>query len=106
MAVMVVPNVAQIEFNERLKAKVSQLRSNLTGATLTYVDMYAAKYDLIANAIDLRFTKWFTICCGYHDLNNDLYCGNQGKINGSEVFAGSCKEMFKEMKEKDLMEKK
>ncbi|GJX45518.1 GDSL esterase/lipase-like protein [Tanacetum coccineum] len=88
-------NDIAIEFNERLKAKVSQLRSNLTGATLTYVDMYAAKYDLIANAIDLGFTKWFTICCGYHDLNNDLYCGNQGKINGSEMFAGSCKDPTK-----------
>lgn len=46
-------NDIAIEFNEKLKAKVIQLRSNLTEAILTYVDMYAAKYELIANAIDL-----------------------------------------------------
>lgn len=43
----------------------------------------------------IGFKEWFTICCGYHDLDEDVYCGNKGKINGSEVFAGSCKDPTK-----------
>lgn len=43
----------------------------------------------------LGFEERFTICCGYHDRDNDIYCGNQGKVNGSEVFAGSCKDPTK-----------
>ncbi|KVI02505.1 Lipase, GDSL [Cynara cardunculus var. scolymus] len=88
-------NVVATEFNKQLKAKVIQLRSDLAGAVLTYVDMYSAKYQLIANAKDQGFNKWSTICCGYHDSDEDVYCGNQGKINGTEVFAGSCKDPTK-----------
>ncbi|KAJ0692646.1 putative alpha-L-fucosidase [Helianthus annuus] len=83
------------EFNEKLRAKVVQLRSDLPKAILAYVDMYSAKYQLISKAKDLGFKEGFTICCGYHDQDNDIYCGNKGKINGSEVFAGSCKDPTK-----------
>ena len=44
--------VAQ-EFNRQLKEKVSSLRSQLSGAALTYVDIYAAKYKLISEAAKL-----------------------------------------------------
>lgn len=88
-------NGIAIEFNEKLKAKVVELRTNLPEAILTYVDMYSAKYQLISNAKNLGLKEWFTICCGYHDLDEDVYCGNKGKINGSEVFAGSCKDPTK-----------
>ncbi|XP_076956435.1 GDSL esterase/lipase At5g14450-like [Bidens hawaiensis] len=83
------------EFNEKLRAKVTQLRSELSKAILTYVDMYSAKYQLISKAKDLGFKEGFTICCGYHDQDEDVYCGNKGKINGSEVFAGSCNDPTK-----------
>ena len=39
-----------IEFNKQLKDRVIKLREELPDAVLTYVDMYAAKYELIANA--------------------------------------------------------
>lgn len=41
--------VAQ-EFNRQLKDMVSQLRSKLGDALLTYVDIYSAKYSLISEA--------------------------------------------------------
>ncbi|KAI3823987.1 hypothetical protein L1987_05433 [Smallanthus sonchifolius] len=83
------------EFNEKLRAKVVRLRSDLPEAILTYVDMYSAKHQLISDAKNLGFKERFTICCGYHDQHDDVYCGNKGKINGSEVFAGSCNDPTK-----------
>ncbi|KAK1423255.1 hypothetical protein QVD17_18552 [Tagetes erecta] len=88
-------NLIANEFNEKLRARVVQLRSDLPKAILTYVDMYSAKSQLISNAKNLGFEERFMICCGYHDRDHDIYCGNQGKINGSEVFAGSCKDPTK-----------
>lgn len=38
------------EFNKKLKDKVIKLRKELPHAALTYVDIYAAKYELIGNA--------------------------------------------------------
>ncbi|XP_071695525.1 GDSL esterase/lipase At5g14450-like [Rutidosis leptorrhynchoides] len=88
-------NVIAMEFNKKLRVKVANLRSNLPEAMFIYVDMYSAKYQLISNAKNLGFEERFTICCGYHDLDEDVYCGNKGKINGTEVFAGSCKDPTK-----------
>lgn len=42
-------DIAQ-EFNKQLKEKVSELRENLREAKFTYVDIYSAKYALIAEA--------------------------------------------------------
>ncbi|KAK9064744.1 hypothetical protein SSX86_016126 [Deinandra increscens subsp. villosa] len=88
-------NAIANEFNEKLRAEVVRLRSNLPKAILTYVDMYSAKYQLISDAKNLGFKERFTICCGYHDQNEDVYCGNNGKFNGTEVFAGACNDPTK-----------
>lgn len=32
----------------------------------------------------------FQICCGYHGIGYDIWCGNKGNVNGSEVSADSC----------------
>lgn len=37
------------EFNKQLKETVARLRTQLPLAAITYVDVYAAKLDLIAN---------------------------------------------------------
>lgn len=36
------------------------------------------------------FEDPFKICCGHHGIGYDVWCGNSGNVNGSEVFAGSC----------------
>lgn len=38
------------EFNRQLKSSVTKLRTQLSDAALTYVDVFAAKYELISNA--------------------------------------------------------
>lgn len=39
-----------LEFNRQLKARIRTLRAELGHADITYVDVYAAKYELISNA--------------------------------------------------------
>lgn len=43
-------NEMAMEFNKLLKNTVIQLRAELPKASLTYVDVYRAKYELVANA--------------------------------------------------------
>lgn len=35
------------------------------------------------------------ICCGYHENNDHVWCGNEAIINGTKVHAGSCKDPSK-----------
>ena len=42
-------DVAQY-FNKKLKEAVAQLREDLPGSAITYVDVYSAKYRLISQA--------------------------------------------------------
>lgn len=43
-------NELALEFNRQLKARIRTLRAELEHAAITYVDVYAAKYELISNA--------------------------------------------------------
>ncbi|XP_061358076.1 GDSL esterase/lipase At5g14450-like [Gastrolobium bilobum] len=80
------------EFNKELKNIVVKLRAMFPDASLTYVDMFSAKYELISNAKKEGFVDPSKVCCGYHEDGNHLYCGNKGMINGKEIFAGSCED--------------
>lgn len=55
--------VAQ-EFNQQLKHKVSQLRTQFPNATLVYVDIYSVKYTLISQA-----HKYGTFTCSYMKIH-------------------------------------
>ncbi|XVF16318.1 hypothetical protein REPUB_Repub10bG0020900 [Reevesia pubescens] len=79
-----------IEFNRKLKERVIKLRAKLPHAAITYVDMYAAKYKLIGNAEKEGFLDAAEICCGFHEDEIQVYCGHKQKINGTEIYAGSC----------------
>ncbi|KAL8528113.1 hypothetical protein ACS0TY_005788 [Phlomoides rotata] len=83
-------NEIALQFNNHLKGEIVKLRGELSDAALIYVDMYAAKYELISNAKNQGFKQAFEICCGYHGIGYDVWCGNKGNVNGSEVHAGSC----------------
>lgn len=43
-------NDVAVEFNKQLKDTVTLLKEQLPQASLTYVDLYSAKYGLISNA--------------------------------------------------------
>ncbi|XVE67830.1 hypothetical protein DITRI_Ditri09bG0020100 [Diplodiscus trichospermus] len=83
-------NEYAMEFNRKLKDRVIKLREELPHAALTYVDIYAAKYELIGNAEKQGFLDAAEICCGFHEDEIQVYCGHKQKINGTEIYAGSC----------------
>ena len=64
-------NNAAKKFNKQLKALCKKLRAAMKDATVVYVDIFAIKYDLIANAklygkswyFDISTSqKWFSKC--------------------------------------------
>ncbi|XVF14014.1 hypothetical protein REPUB_Repub09cG0019800 [Reevesia pubescens] len=83
------------EFNRKLKDRVIKLREELPDAAITYVDMYAAKYELIGNAKKEGFLDAAEICCGFHEDEIQVYCGHKENINGTEFYADSCEDPSK-----------
>ncbi|OVA20822.1 Lipase [Macleaya cordata] len=82
-------NDVAVEFNRQLKERVIGLRAQLPHAALTYVDVYAAKYELISNTRTHGFVEPMKICCGHHE-GYHVWCGQKMNINGTEVYGGSC----------------
>ncbi|CAN0924587.1 GDSL esterase/lipase At5g14450 [Linum grandiflorum] len=86
-------NEMSVEFNKQLKDRVTKLRNELKEAAIVYVDVHAAKFELIADAKKLGFADPLKVCCGYHEKYDHVWCGNKGKVsNGSEVYGASCKD--------------
>lgn len=83
-------NELALEFNRQLKARIRTLRAELEHAAITYVDVYAAKYELISNAKSQDFMEPQKICCGLHEGNRHVWCGQKGIVRGAEVFGGAC----------------
>lgn len=83
-------NDMAVEFNKQLKERVIKLRTELPKAALTYVDVYAAKYKLISDAKNQGFVDPLKICCGHHQDDANVWCGQKAIINGSEIYGGSC----------------
>ncbi|KAL0424251.1 UNVERIFIED_CONTAM: GDSL esterase/lipase [Sesamum radiatum] len=83
-------NGMALEFNRQLKARVSKLRAELPQAALVYVDVYSAKYHLISNTKTYGFMDPLKICCGHHESNIHVWCGQRTLVNGSEVLGVSC----------------
>ncbi|GKV07822.1 hypothetical protein SLEP1_g19536 [Rubroshorea leprosula] len=90
-----VQNDMAIEFNRQLKKKVIKLRTELANASVTYVDIYSAKYQMIGNAKQEGFVDAKGICCGFHEDDIHVYCGHKENLNGTEIYAGSCKDPSK-----------
>ncbi|KAL2523284.1 GDSL esterase/lipase [Forsythia ovata] len=83
-------NNMAVEFNRQLKTRVEKLRQELPRAALIYVDIYTAKYHLIRNAKYYGFMDPWKICCGHHEKNISVWCGQRTIINDTEIFGGSC----------------
>ncbi|KAG9446779.1 hypothetical protein H6P81_012907 [Aristolochia fimbriata] len=82
-------------FNKKLKEAVVQLRRDLHGSVITYVDIYSLKYSLIRHAKKYGFEKPLVACCGHggkYNYNRDRGCGSTLEVNGTSVVIGkSCK---------------
>uniref|UniRef100_A0A0D9X0X9 Esterase n=1 Tax=Leersia perrieri TaxID=77586 RepID=A0A0D9X0X9_9ORYZ len=84
-------------FNARLNETVARLRASLPDATLTYVDVYSAKYKLFSQAKQLGFRDPLRVCCGYgggeYNFDRNIRCGGRMEVNGTSVLAGkSCED--------------
>ncbi|KAL4577158.1 hypothetical protein LXL04_013262 [Taraxacum kok-saghyz] len=84
-------NEVAMEFNRQLKARLIRLRSELTKAAITYVDVYTAKYNLISNSKQYGFSDPLKICCGHHENDVHVFCGKYGIVNGTRVRGDACK---------------
>ncbi|CAH2072763.1 unnamed protein product, partial [Thlaspi arvense] len=84
-------NEMAMEFNRKLKESVIGLRKELTKAAITYVDVYAAKYEMMLNPKKLGFANPLKVCCGYHEKYDHIWCGNKGKVNNTEIYGGVCR---------------
>ncbi|KAM3358177.1 GDSL esterase/lipase LIP-4 isoform X1 [Capsicum galapagoense] len=75
-------NEAAEAFNNQLRDLCKQLRLQMKDATIVYVDMYAIKYDLIANSSTYGIQNSLMVCCGYggppYNYNANITCRQSG----------------------------
>ncbi|KAH7676904.1 GDSL lipase/esterase protein [Dioscorea alata] len=81
-------------FNLQLHALCTKLQAEFSNASITYVDVFSIKFDLIANYSRYGFEHPITACCGYGGppLNYDsrVGCGQTKTLNGNTVSANVC----------------
>ncbi|KAF5208434.1 GDSL esterase/lipase [Thalictrum thalictroides] len=74
-------NAAKV-FNKGLSDLCHEMRTEMKNATIVYTDIYAIKYDLIANYTKYGFEKSLMACCGNggppYNYNANITCGQIG----------------------------
>ncbi|KAK9063477.1 hypothetical protein SSX86_017347 [Deinandra increscens subsp. villosa] len=89
-------NEVSKHYNQKLKKAIFQIRKDLPLAAITYVDIYSAKYSLIAQSEKLGFGDPLLVCCGHggrYNFNNAKRCGSTETVNGTEIMiAKSCED--------------
>ncbi|KAG1326087.1 GDSL esterase/lipase LIP-4 [Cocos nucifera] len=73
-------NNAAKEFNAQLSSICNELSSELKDANIIYIDIFAIKYDIVANYTKYGFESPVVVCCGYggppYNFDPNIRCGN------------------------------
>ncbi|CAN1124330.1 GDSL esterase/lipase At1g54790 [Linum perenne] len=87
-------NQAAKLLNLQLHALTKKLQGQFTDSSITYVDIYTIKSNLISNYSRYGFEQPIMACCGYGGppLNYDsrVSCGQTKVINGTSATAKAC----------------
>uniref|UniRef100_A0A7N0T540 Uncharacterized protein n=2 Tax=Kalanchoe fedtschenkoi TaxID=63787 RepID=A0A7N0T540_KALFE len=87
-------NQAAKLFNLQLHGLTKKFQAQKPDATVTYVDIYAIKSNLIANYSKNGFEQPIMACCGYGgpplNYNSQISCGETKVLNGTSVTVQAC----------------
>ncbi|XP_058190938.1 GDSL esterase/lipase At4g01130 isoform X2 [Rhododendron vialii] len=91
---MVSYNNAVVDYNNMLKAALTQTRQAIPDASVIYVDTHAVLLELFQHPIPHGLKYGTRACCGYganaYNFDPKVYCGNTKVINGSTLTATAC----------------
>ncbi|XP_065876566.1 alpha-L-fucosidase 3-like [Euphorbia lathyris] len=83
-------------YNHGLKKTIAQLRKELPKSSITYVDIYSLKYNLIAQPTKHGFKESVRACCGHggkYNYNKNIGCGGKITVKGKQIMVGKpCKD--------------
>ncbi|KAH7682378.1 GDSL lipase/esterase protein [Dioscorea alata] len=87
-------NNAVLDYNLMLKDTLSQIRDQLPGATLVYVDTHSVKLELFQHPKDHGLVYATKACCGEgggdYNFNPHVFCGYSKVIDGKNVSTSAC----------------
>eukprot|EP00253_Pinus_taeda_P020216 PITA_20216 len=86
-------NGAVQSYNNLLRQGLSNLRTQLNGSNIVYVNNYDMVFELMANPSTYGFKETIRACCGVggnYNYDANIWCGSTGTINGTTVEAKAC----------------
>ncbi|CAI9101187.1 OLC1v1038449C2 [Oldenlandia corymbosa var. corymbosa] len=91
---MISYNNAVADYNDMLKEALSNIRPDLPGASVVYVDTHAVLLDLFRHPTSHGLKYGTKACCGHgggaYNYHAQVYCGESKVINGQKLSARAC----------------